>query len=143
WRMPLHDRASPAPARRERVALITGASRGFGAAAARELAERGHAVVATMRTPDRDAKAVIDGFEDLIEPVALDVTDANQVDAAVAAAVERFGRIDVLVNNAGYGLWGAQEDLSEGEIRRQFDTNFIGQRRVARAVIPHLRQRGG
>ena len=124
--------------------LITGASRGFGAEAARELARRGNTVVATMRTPERDAPAVVAGFEDLIHPVRLDVTIPAEVTAVVAGAIERHGRIDALVNNAGYGLWGPIEALSEEELRRQFDTNFLGQWRMVHAVAPHLRaQRWG
>ena len=92
-----------------------------------------------MRDPDRDAKAVVDGYDDRIHPVRLDVTDPAGTAACVAEAVRRFGRIDALVNNAGYGLFGAQEDLSDAEARRQFDTNLLGQWRMVRAVAPHLR----
>jgi NAD(P)-dependent dehydrogenase (short-subunit alcohol dehydrogenase family) len=142
WRRPLHPDPPP-PAAHDwssgNVVLVTGASRGFGAEAARELARRGNIVVATMRHPDRDAAAVVKGFEDRIFPDRLDVTDPLAVTNAVAAAVARFGRIDALVNNAGYGLWGPVEDISESEMRRQFDTNFLGQWRLAAAVAPHLR----
>ena len=124
--------------------LVTGASRGFGAEAARELARRGNTVVATMRSPARDAPAVVAGSEELIHPVRLDVTIPSEVSAVVADTVSRHGRIDALVNNAGYGLWGPIEALSEEELRRQFDTNFLGQWRLVNAVAPHLRaQRWG
>lgn len=126
----------------EQVVLITGASRGFGKATARELAERGHSVVATMRNPDRDGPAVTDGLDDRIAVTACDVTDRASVDAAVAFALQRYGRIDVLFNNAGYGLYGPVEDLSEAEIQRQMDTNFVGQIRLIQAVLPHMRERG-
>jgi NAD(P)-dependent dehydrogenase (short-subunit alcohol dehydrogenase family) len=145
WRLPLHPKPpEPAPHawRDENVVMITGGSRGFGAAAARELAARGNIVVATMRDPERDAKAVVDGFEDRIHPIRLDVTEPAATLAAVADTVTRFGRVDALVNNAGYGLFGAQEDLSDAEIRRQFDTNLLGQWRMVRAVAPHLRRQG-
>jgi NAD(P)-dependent dehydrogenase (short-subunit alcohol dehydrogenase family) len=145
WRAPLHPSA-PEPAPHtwsgENVVLITGGSRGFGAAAARELAARGNQVVATMRDPDRDAKAVVDGYEDSIHPVRLDVNDSAATAACVAETISRFGRLDALVNNAGYGLFGAQEDLSDDETRRQFDTNLIGQWRMVRAAAPQLRQQG-
>jgi NAD(P)-dependent dehydrogenase (short-subunit alcohol dehydrogenase family) len=145
WRQPLHL-TPPAPRPHvwsdANVVLITGASRGFGAAAARELAARGNVVVATMRDPDRDAKAVVDGFEDRVHPVRLDVTDTAATIASVEETVRRFGRIDVVVNNAGYGLFGAQEDFTDDEIRRQFDTNFLGQWRMIRAVAPHMRRQG-
>jgi NAD(P)-dependent dehydrogenase (short-subunit alcohol dehydrogenase family) len=147
WRLPLHPDPPP-PAEHDwstgNVVLVTGASRGFGAEASRELARRGNTVIATMRSPERDAPAVVDGFEDRIHPVRLDVTDSAAVEAVVAEAIGRFGRIDAVVNNAGYGLWGPCEELSEAELRRQFDTNFIGQWRLVRAVAPHLRaQRWG
>jgi NAD(P)-dependent dehydrogenase (short-subunit alcohol dehydrogenase family) len=142
WRMPLHPdapAAAPPDWSTGNVVLITGASRGFGLEAARELARRGNTVVATMRNPDRDAPAVVAGFEDRIAVLRLDVTDAAEVASVVARTVQTFGRIDALINNAGYGLWGAVEDLSETEIRRQFDTNFLGQWRLVHAVAPHLR----
>ena len=126
----------------ENVVLITGASRGFGAAAARECAARGSLVAATMRDPDRDGGAVREGFEERIETLALDVTDAASIAAAVEAVRERFGRIDVLVNNAGYGLYGPLEDLGEDECRRQLDTNLLGPWRLQQAVLPVMREQG-
>jgi NAD(P)-dependent dehydrogenase (short-subunit alcohol dehydrogenase family) len=85
------------------VVLISGASRGFGAAAARLIAGRGHTVVATMRNPARDAAAVTVGFEDGIYPARLDVTVPADIEAVVAATLSAHGRIDVLINNTGYG----------------------------------------
>jgi len=124
------------------VVLITGASRGFGAAAARECAARGNLVAATMRNPERDGEAVREGFEERIATFPLDVTDAASIGAAVEAVRERFGRIDVLVNNAGYGLYGPLEDLSEDECRRQLDTNLLGQWRTLQAALPGMREQG-
>jgi NAD(P)-dependent dehydrogenase (short-subunit alcohol dehydrogenase family) len=145
WREPLHL-TPPEPAPHswsgENVVVITGGSRGFGAAAARELAARGNIVVATMREPDRDAKAVVDGYEDRIHPFRLDVTDLAATVACVEDAMRRFGRVDALVNNAGYGLFGAQEDLTDNEVRRQFDTNLIGQWRMIRTAAPYMRSQG-
>ena len=126
----------------ESVVLITGASRGFGEAAARECAARGNLVAATMRDPDRDGKAVRQGFEERIATFALDVTDQESIGVAVAAVRERFGRIDVVVNNAGYGLYGPLEDLSEDECRRQLDTNLLGPWRLQQAVLPTMREQG-
>src|SRR3954468_14089636 len=96
-----------------RVVFVTGASRGFGEATARELARRGNTVVATMRTPERDAPKVCAGFEEAIHPVRLDVTDAEAVVRVVDEAVDTWGRIDAVINNAGYGLYGAVEELTE------------------------------
>ena len=126
----------------ENVVLITGASRGFGAAAARECAARGSLVAATMRDPERDGEAVREGLEDRIATFPLDVTDAASIEAAVEAVRKRFGRIDVLVNNAGYGLYGPLEDLGEDECRRQLDTNLLGPWRLQRAVLPVMREQG-
>ncbi len=143
WRLPLHpDPPPPAPHdwRGPNVVLVTGASRGFGAESARELARRGNIVVATMRDPGRDGPVVAKDFEDRVHPAWLDVTDPEGVTRAVTEVVARFGRIDVLVNNAGYGLWGAVEDLTEPEIRGVMDTNFFGQWRLAATVAPHMRK---
>lgn len=147
WRRPLHP-TPPPPAEHDwssgNVVLITGASHGFGAAAAAELARRGNTVVATMRNPERDGPAVVAAAPDRIEAVRLDVTEPDEVAAVVARTIERHGRIDAVVNNAGYGLWGPVEALREDELRRQFDTNLLGQWRLVRAVAPHLRaQRSG
>jgi NAD(P)-dependent dehydrogenase (short-subunit alcohol dehydrogenase family) len=126
-----------------KVVLITGASRGFGEAAAQEMARRGHTIVATMRSPERDGENVRRGYEDHIHPMALDVTDSAAVHSVVAEAHKRFGRIDAAINNAGYGLYGPVEDLSEAELQRQMNTNFVGQWRVCKAVIPVMREQGG
>ena len=126
----------------DNVVLITGASRGFGEAAAREIAVRGNTVVATMRNPDRDGAKVRAGFEDRIHVERLDVTDRRAVEDVVAWTIARFGRIDVVINNAGYGLYGPFEELSEEEVRRQLDTNVLGQWRVLQAALPHMRRAG-
>ena len=126
----------------DNVVLITGASRGFGGAATRKLAERGNTVIATMRNPERDAPAIVAGLEGHIHPVRLDVTGADEAVAVVAAALAQFGRIDALVNNAGYGLYGPLEELSEEQVWRQIDTNVLGQWCLAKAVLPSMRARG-
>ena len=142
WRRPGEQGGTERDWGGESVVLITGASRGFGAAAARECATRGNLVAATMRNPGRDGVAVREGFEERIETFALDVTDTRSIEAAVEAVRGRFGRIDVLVNNAGYGLYGPLEDLSEDECRRQLDTNLLGQWRMQQAVLPGMREQG-
>src|SRR5215207_10314693 len=124
------------------VVLITGSSRGFGAAAARLIAGRGHTVVATMRDPARDAGAVTAGFEDRIHPARLDVTVARDVEAVVEATLASHGRIDVLINNAGYGLYGPAELGAEEQLWRQLDTNTFGAWRMMTAVLPGMRRRG-
>lgn len=128
----------------QQVTLITGASRGFGLAAAEELTARGHPVIATMRNPARDAANLAGIDPDLVEIIRCDVTERDSIAAAVEAGLARFGRIDALFNNAGYGLYGPVEDLSDDEVLRQLDTNFVGQIRLAQAVLPTMRaQRHG
>jgi NADP-dependent 3-hydroxy acid dehydrogenase YdfG len=116
--------------------LITGASSGIGEATARHFQANGWNVIATMRDPSKgDALA---GLEK-VAVVRLDVTDAVSIPAAVSAGIDRFGKIDVLLNNAGYGAYGALEAFTMDRIRRQFDTNVIGLLDVTKAVLPHMR----
>ncbi len=116
-----------------KVAFITGCSSGIGAAAARHFAQQGWQVAATMRKP---TGALSSGS---IREYALDVTDRATISAAIEGALKDFGRIDVLVNNAGYGLFGPFETASDEATRRQFDTNLFGLFDVTRAVLPTLR----
>lgn len=125
-----------------RVWFITGASRGFGALITEQALVAGDAVVATARDP----KTVSDRFGDhpRLLPVKLDVTQETQAHEAVAAALKKFGRIDILLNNAGYGLLGAVEESSGPEVERLFATNVFGLLAVTRAVLPQMRrQRSG
>lgn len=125
-----------------RVWLITGASRGIGARIAEAALARGDAVVATSRSAQSVTQRL--GTHDALLAVSLDVTDEAQARQAVGAALERFGRIDVLVNNAGYGLLGAVEEATADEVRSLYDTNVFGLLNVTRAVLPTLRaQRAG
>ncbi|OUL67954.1 oxidoreductase [Paraburkholderia hospita] len=126
----------------KRVWFITGASRGLGALMAEAALADGNAVVAA----GRNAAAIVErlGESPALLPVALDVTSEAQAKAAVDAAVEKFGRIDVLINNAGFGLLAAVEESSDADVRRMYDTNVFGLLNVTRAVLPVMRkQRSG
>lgn len=126
-----------------KVWLITGASRGMGAAIARAALDAGNTVVAGARNIASVTEALGDAGPRLL-PVALDVTDAQAAEAAVRAAVEKFGRIDVLVNNAAYGIYGAFEEITPEETAQEFATNVFGLMNVTRAVLPIMRhQRSG
>ena len=129
------------PTTSSRVWLITGCSSGFGAALAAALLARGQRVVATARNVDA-LRTLAAQFPETCRALALDVTDASQVKRVVAQAVEDFGRLDVVVNNAGYGLVGALEEFGAQQIARNFDTNFFGALEVIRAALPILRAQG-
>ncbi|WP_246793393.1 SDR family NAD(P)-dependent oxidoreductase [Burkholderia perseverans] len=123
--------------------LITGANRGLGMEIARAALEAGDRVLATARNPAPIA-AALDGFGERLATTRLDVTDAASIAAAVELARQRFGGIDVLVNNAGYGQLGPFELISPAAIERQFATNVFGAFEVTRAVLPVMRaQRSG
>ena len=118
--------------------LITGCSSGIGAATARAFLEEDWTVYATARNPDD----ITDLAEEGCETAALDVTDDEEVEAVVDRIVEETGRIDALVNNAGYAQYGPIEDASVRDVHRQFDVNVYGPHRLTRAVLPHMRDRG-
>lgn len=121
------------------VVLITGASSGIGRAAANLFAERGWRVAATMRNPADGAELV---KHQGIAVLPLDVTDPASVEAAVKTTLEQFGKIDAVVNNAGYGLFGPFETATDEQIRRQFATNVDGIFAVIRAILPTMRRQG-
>lgn len=121
------------------VVFITGASSGIGQAAATLFAERGWRVVATMRNHADGAELA---RHQGVAVLPLDVTDPASAEAAVTATLERFGRIDVLLNNAGYGLVGPFETATDEQIRRQFATNVDGIFSMTRAVLPTMRRQG-
>lgn len=122
-----------------KVWFITGTSSGFGRALAEEVLAKGDEVVATARKPEV-LQDLIAKYPDTARAVKLDVTNTEDAKNAISEAVKEFGRIDVLVNNAGYALVGAIEESSDEQIRRQFDTNFFGVLNVTRAALPVLRE---
>jgi NAD(P)-dependent dehydrogenase (short-subunit alcohol dehydrogenase family) len=123
-----------------RAWMITGTSSGFGLALARAALAAGDRVVATARHPET-LDGLIDEARDRVIAARLDVTEPSQIAAAVAAALERFGRIDVLVNNAGYGSVGALEEIDIDELKTLHETMFVGPVRLAQAVLPAMRKR--
>lgn len=120
--------------------LITGCSSGFGREIARAALEAGHSVVVTARRPET-VQDLVDEFGARAVAVALDVTDSDQIAAAVTAAEDAFGGIDVLVNNAGHGYLSAVEEGNDAEVRRLFDTNYFGAVDMIKAVLPSMRAR--
>ena len=127
----------------EKVWFITGTSRGFGREWAIAALERGDKVAATARKTDTLAD-LAEKYGDALLPIALDVTDREADFAAVKAAHDHFGRLDIVVNNAGYGHFGFVEELTEAEARAQLETNLFGALWVTQAALPYLRaQRSG
>lgn len=125
----------------QKVWFITGTSRGFGREWAIAALDRGDRVAATAR----DASSLADlvqQYGELILPIQLEVTDREAVFAAVARAEAHFGRLDVVVNNAGFGQFGFVEELSEAEVRAQIETNLFGALWVTQAALPYLREQG-
>ncbi|MDX3851761.1 SDR family oxidoreductase [Streptomyces sp. AK02-01A] len=121
--------------------FITGTSRGFGHEWALAALERGDRVAATARDITR-LRPLAEKWDDAILPLALDVTDREAVFSAVHRAHEHFGALDVVINNAGYGLFGMVEEVSEEQARTQIDTNLLGPLWVTQAVLPVLREQG-
>lgn len=122
-----------------RVWLITGSSTGFGRALAEAALAQGDRVIVTARNPDK-IQDLEQQYPHTAKVACLDVTNPETIQTAVQSGLETFGRIDVLVNNAGYGLLGAIEEVSDRQIRDQFETNFFGLLNVTRAVIPTFKK---
>nr|WP_145164115.1 SDR family oxidoreductase [Paenibacillus terrae] len=120
--------------------LITGASSGIGKAAAQFFQQQGWNVIATMRSPEQET-----GLRSLerVLVTRLDVERKETIEAAVAEGIDRFGRIDVLLNNAGYAAFGAFEAATDAQVRKQFDVNVHGVMQTTRALLPHFRTQGG
>jgi NAD(P)-dependent dehydrogenase (short-subunit alcohol dehydrogenase family) len=126
----------------DRTWFITGCSQGIGRSLVLELIRRGDNVAATARNP-QSLKDLVEQAPDRVWAARLDVTNSEQRDAAVRGAIERFGRIDVLVNNAGYGLRGAAEEVTDHEFRAILETNLVAPMALVRAFLPHFREKGG
>jgi len=124
-----------------KIWLITGTSRGFGREWALAALERGDSVAATARDTGT-LDELVEAFGDAVLPISLDVTDREAAFAAVARAHDHFGRLDVVVNNAGYGQFGMIEELSEAEARDQIEANLFGALWVTQAALPFLRAQG-
>src|SRR5215216_4316355 len=124
-----------------KVWFITGTSKGFGRIWAEAALQRGDRVVATARNAGTLAP-LAERYGDLVLPLALDVTDKAAIDAAVERAHEHFGRLDVIVNNAGYGLFGTIEEVTEEQARAQIEANLFGPLWVTKAALPILREQG-
>src|ERR1700751_705585 len=124
--------------KKSRVWFITGTSSGFGRKLAEAVLAKGDRVVATARKVETLAD-LEQQYPQHARAVRLDVTDSSRVKAAIQAAIDAFGRLDVLVNNAGYGLLGTVEEVSDAQIRQQFETNLFGLLNVTRAVLPLFR----
>lgn len=122
--------------------LITGTSSGFGRLLTERLLARGDRVVATLRRTGA-LDDLRDAHGDRLHVEKLDLTDTGTVRGVVDRAFEAMGRIDVVVNNAGYGLFGAAEEVTDAEIERQIATNLVGSIQLVRAALPHLRKQGG
>ncbi|HGM4744804.1 SDR family oxidoreductase [Stenotrophomonas maltophilia] len=121
--------------------LITGCSSGIGRTTAKYFQERGWNVIATVRSkPDKDEE--LNALENVLV-AELDVTVKRTIEDAIAAGIERFGKIDVVLNNAGYGSYGLLEATPEHKMRKQYDVNVIGPMLVMQSILPHFRKRGG
>jgi len=125
-----------------KVWFVTGSSRGFGRELVRAALEAGDGVAATARRPEQLAD-LVETYGRRVLPLALDVTDPAQATSAMAATRDRFGRVDVVVNNAGYANVAPIETGDEADFRAQFETNFWGVYHVSKAAIPVLREQGG
>ena len=127
----------------KKVWLITGCSTGFGRALATEALAQGYRVAVAARKTE-DVQDIVSAYPDTAIAVKLDVTDAEQIKAAVTATLEKFKQIDVLVNNAGIGYFAAIEESEEAEVRRMFEINVFGLAKMTQEVLPHMRkQRSG
>lgn len=126
------------PTNTSKVWFITGSSTGFGRSLTEAVLKHGDCVIATARKPEQ-LQDLVERYPNSVKALRLDITNLDEVHSAVNAAIDAFGRIDVLVNNAGYGLVGALEEYSEDQIRQNIETNLFGAINTIRAVLPIMR----
>jgi NAD(P)-dependent dehydrogenase (short-subunit alcohol dehydrogenase family) len=124
-----------------KVWLITGCSSGFGRALAEAVLKKGDSLIATAREPEQ-LRALIEHYPETAKAVRLDVTSFQDIQAAIDTAIATFGRVDVLVNNAGHGLIAALEEVTDVDMHQFFETNFFGAVRMMQTVLPLMRQQG-
>lgn len=127
---------------KKRTWLITGVSSGFGYEMTKQLLEAGETVVGTVRKKDKVQK-LTEAYPQTFDCVILDVTDVAAVQKTVTDAFKKHGRIDVVVSNAGYGLFGCVEELSDEEINHIIATNLVGSIQLIKTAVPYLRRQGG
>lgn len=123
----------------KKIWLVTGASKGLGLSLVNQLLQKGHAVAATSRNKQSLIEAVGKADENFL-PLQMDIVNESSVKEGLQQLLQHFGRIDVVVNNAGYGLLGSIEELTDAEVRADFDVNVFGALNVIRATVPHLRK---
>ena len=123
-----------------KVWFITGSNSGFGLALAKAVLAGGDRVIATTRHPEKIAE-LMQQYPDTAKAVKLDITKAEEISAAVDIALQTFGQVDVLVNNAGFTTLGALEEIGEDKVRAQFEVNCFGTLNMTKALLPHFRQR--
>jgi len=126
----------------KRIWLVTGVSSGFGHEITKQLLKKGDTVIGTVRNPEKVA-GLIEEYPDSFACKILDVTDVPAIHSLVNETFEQFGHVDVVVSNAGYGLFGAAEELSDAEIDHIIATNLTGSIQLIRSALPHLRKQGG
>lgn len=122
--------------------LITGVSSGFGYEMTKQLLENGDTVIGTVRNTNKVAD-LVEKYKDTFDCVVLDVTDANAVEQTVKNAFEKHGRVDVVISNAGYGLFGCVEELNDEEINHIVATNLMGSIHLLKTAVPYMRKQGG
>ena len=125
----------------KKIWFITGSNSGFGRSLTEAVLAKGDKVVATTRHPEQ-IKDLVKQYPNKVKAVNLDITKANEINSAIDTALSTFGRVDVLVNNAGFGTLGAVEEIEDEQVRKQFEVNCFGTLNLTKALLPHFRNRG-